>query len=52
MKNLIPLFVLLCWACAKPDIEDEKKKLTQLIGDETKFAAAADSVNWAKWLGQ
>ncbi len=51
MKNIILPFVLLCWACAKPDLESEKQKLTQLIDEETKYAAAADTVNWAKcWL--
>jgi hypothetical protein len=51
MKNLVSLLVLLCWACAKPDVESEKKTLIQLIDDETKYAAAADSVSWAKcWV--
>lgn len=48
MKNLIPVVVVLCWACATPDLESEKAKLTQLIDDETKYAAAADTANWAK----
>ncbi|HET6558438.1 MAG TPA: hypothetical protein VFG54_14065 [Prolixibacteraceae bacterium] len=51
MKNLVTLFVLLCWACAKTDVESEKKIITQLIDDETKYAAAADSVNWSNsWI--
>lgn len=39
---------LLCWACAGPDPESERKILTQLIDDETLHAAAADSINWSK----
>jgi hypothetical protein len=51
MKNLLIIFVLLCWACTKPDVEAEKKSITQLIDDATKYAAAADSVNWSKnWV--
>jgi len=51
MKNIAPFIVLVCWACATPDPESEKTKLTQLIDDETKFAAAADTANWGKcWL--
>lgn len=51
MKNLVTLFVLLCCACAKPDVEAEKKLITQLIDDETKYAAAVDSVNWSNsWI--
>lgn len=51
MKKFITLFVLLSWACAKPDFENEKKTITQLIDDETKYAAAGDTVNWAKcWI--
>jgi len=51
MKNMVILFVLLCWACAKPDVEGDKKSITQVIDDETKYAAAADSVNWANsWV--
>lgn len=49
MKTWIYIFVLLCWACAKPiDFETEKTAITKLIDDETKFAAAADTINWAK----
>lgn len=47
MKNLTTIFVLLCFACAKPDFESEKKSITQLIEDETKYAAAADTGKWA-----
>lgn len=47
MKNLLVIFVLLCWACAKQDDESEKKTITQLIEDETRYAAAADTSNWA-----
>ncbi len=51
MKYLITLFVLLCWACAKPDVESDKKLITQLIEDETHYAAAADTLKWAdSWL--
>ncbi len=52
MRNYLYLFVLLCSACAKPiDFEGEKTAITQLIDDETKFAAAADWPNWAKcWV--
>jgi hypothetical protein len=47
MKTPIPLVVLLIWACAKPDLESERKKLIELIDNETRYAAAADSVSWA-----
>ncbi len=48
MKEWIYIFVLLCWACAKPvDFDAEKTAITKLIDDETKFAAAADSLNWS-----
>lgn len=51
MKNLITFFVLLCYACAKPDIEAEKKIITQLIDDETNYAATADTLKWYTcWL--
>lgn len=51
MKTCSFLLVLLCWACAKPDVESEKKALIQLIDDETKYLAASDSVSWAKcWV--
>jgi len=46
MKNLITFFVLLCYACAKPDIEAEKKIITQLLYDETNYAATADTLKW------
>jgi hypothetical protein len=49
MKNKICFIVLLCWACAKPDMEGEKKVLTQLIDEETKYAAAIDTVKWATY---
>lgn len=50
MKPLIFITsILLCLSCAKPvDVETEKVAITKLIEDETKYAAAADSVNWAK----
>ena len=48
MKNLSICLVLLCWACAKPvDHEAEKAVIAKLIDDETRYAAAADSANWA-----
>ena len=47
MKIWMYIFVLICWACSKPiDFELEKKSITKLIDDETKFAAAADSIGW------
>ena len=47
MKHLIMIGLLLCWACAKlVDQEAEKKSITKLIDDETKFAASGDSANW------
>jgi hypothetical protein len=49
MKTSIYTFALLCCACAKPvDFDAEKTAITKLIDDETKFAAAADTANWAK----
>lgn len=51
MKNIIIIFVL-CWACTKPDVDGEKKKIAQLIEDMTKYAAAGDSINWAKSWAQ
>lgn len=51
MKNTIAIFVLLCGACAKQDLESEKQKLTTLIDDETRYAAAADLNNMEKcWI--
>jgi len=51
MKNLNALFVLLCLSCAKPGFESEKELITQLLNDETKYAAAADSLKWAScWV--
>jgi hypothetical protein len=51
MKNPIILIVLVCWACAKPDLEAEKKSIKQLIDNESKYAAAADSLKWANcWV--
>ena len=51
MKNLTTLSVLLCLACAKPGSDAEKELITRLIDDETRYAAAADSVNWANcWV--
>ncbi len=51
MKNLTTLSVLLCLACAKPGSDAEKELITRLIDDESRYAAAADSVNWANcWV--
>jgi hypothetical protein len=52
MKKSILFITLLCWACTKPvDQEAEKKSITKLIDDETKFAAAGDAANWAScWV--
>jgi len=47
MKTLSTLFLLLFLACAKPGSEAEKQSITQLIDDESKYAAAVDSVKWA-----
>jgi hypothetical protein len=41
------LFLLLFLACAKPGSEAEKQSITQLIDDESKYAAAVDSAKWA-----
>jgi hypothetical protein len=50
MKTSLLLLVLLCMACAKSvDHDSEKSALTKLIDDETRYAAAADSTNWAKY---
>jgi hypothetical protein len=38
---------LLFLACAKPGSEAEKQSITQLIDDESKYAAAVDSAKWA-----
>ena len=47
MKNLILIGLLFCIACTKPvDQEAEKKTITKLIDDETKFAASGDSAKW------
>jgi hypothetical protein len=49
MKTPMLLFLLVCLACAKSvDFETEKSVITKLIDDHTKYAASADSVNWAK----
>lgn len=51
MKNMTIIFVLLCWACAKPDLDAEKESITQFLDNETKYAAAVDSVKWAdSWV--
>lgn len=52
MKNSILLVILLCWACAKPiNYDAEKAYITNLVNDESKYAAAADSTNWAScWV--
>ena len=52
MKKLITIGVLLCWACAKPINHDEEKAIiTKVIEDESKYAAAGDSVKWAScWV--
>jgi hypothetical protein len=50
MKTPIHLFALLCFACSQSvDPETEKSLITKLIDDHTRYAAAADSVNWAKF---
>ena len=44
--------LLVCMACTKPvDQEAEKKSITKLIDDETKFAASGDSANWKPRAG-
>ena len=49
MKTPILLFALLCCACAQSvDPESEKSAITKLIDAETRYAAAADSLNWEK----
>ena len=49
MKTSIIVFVLLCCACEQAvDPEAEKTTINKLIDDETRYAAAADSVNWEK----
>lgn len=52
MKHLLPILALLCWACAKPvDQQAEQAAIKQLLEDETRFAAGADSSRWAAcWL--
>lgn len=49
MRTSILLFVLLCVACSESvDPEAEKSTITKFIDDHTRYAASADSVNWAK----
>lgn len=49
MKTKLLLFALFCAACAKQvDHETEKSAITELINDETRYAAAADTSNWKK----
>jgi hypothetical protein len=44
--------ILLCCACANPiNYDAEEASITKLLNDETNYAAAADSANWAScWI--
>jgi len=48
MNKFILLFILFSWSCTKPDPDAEKTAIIQLLDDETKFAANADSTNWSR----
>lgn len=49
MKNLMLISAFWCWACAgSVDHDSEKASIDKLIDNETRFAAAADTVNWSR----